>query len=193
MALAEVGEPELTALSEANTTGQLCRRFIGAAVSEILNMGKWKCARAGVELPQITLAPKDKPLGWDYAYQLPEDYIRIVSFNETDADEQWQKLYEVRGDRLLTQCPQAYIVYVRDLSVSGEDVHLMPPLLVRACALNLAARLAWVMHQNRTLRESLEQGCEAAVRKAKASGALEEFRPVLNPANGSRWLSVLGP
>jgi len=194
MALGEVGYTSsgLTSLGEDSTVAELCRRFIGPAVREVLNMGKWKCARAGVELPKLALTPEEKPLGWAHAYQLPEDYIRIVSFNEVDAEEQWQHLFEVRGDRLLTQHSKAYMVYVRDLSAKGEDVHVMPPLLTRAVVCNLASKLAFPLQQNTSFKQAMEQSCEIAMRRAKASGALEEFRPRLSQFVGSRWLSARG-
>jgi len=190
MALGEVGEVALTSLGEGSTVAELCRRFIGPAVREVLNRGHWKCARHGVELAKLSLPPKDKPVGWAEAYQLPEDYIRIVSFNEVDSWDRWRELFEVRGDWILTDAPRVHVVYIRDLSARGEDVHLMPPLLTKACALALAAKLAWPLQQGRALKESLEQSCEVAIRHAKASGAQEEFMPRQNLAQGSRWLGV---
>jgi len=195
MALGEVGHTSsgLTSLGEDSTTGELCRQFIGPAVREVLNMGKWKCARAGGQLAKLSLTDDEKRgMGWAEAYQLPEDYIRIVSFNEEEAEEQWQELFEVRADRLLTQLPRAHIVYVRDLSAKGEDVHLMPPLLARAVVCNLAAKLAFPLQQSTSFKQGMEQACEFAMRRAKASGALEEFKPRLNPFAGSRWLAARG-
>jgi len=189
-ALGEVGQEALTSLGDQTTTGELCRRFVGPAVREVLNRGHWKCARAGVELAKLALAAEDKPVGWAHAYQLPEDYIRIVSFNEVDSWERWRELYELRGDRILTDAPRVHIVYIRDLSARGEDVHVMPPLLARACVLNLAAKLAWPLQQSRGHKESLEQSMEIAIRQAKASGAQEEFMPRLDAAQGSRWLAA---
>jgi len=191
MALGEVGEVALTSLGEDSTVAELCRRFIGPAVREVLNRGHWKCARTGAELAKLSLpADEKRGIGWAQAYQLPEDYIRIVSFNEVDSWDRWRELFEVRGDWLLTDLPSVHVVYIRDLSARGEDVHLMPPLLTKAVALALAAKLAWPLQQGRALKESLEQSCEIAIRQAKASGANEEFMPRQNLAQGSRWLGA---
>lgn len=189
MALGEVGSQSITTLDEATTPAVTCKRFIYQAIREVLQSSKWKCARVQAELGQLTDEPS---FDWAYAYQLPADYVRLVSFNEVESGEQLQDMFEVQGNTLLTDETTASIVYVRDLSYVGNDVGLMPALLVKACYINLASKIAWPIQQSRTLKESLEQTAEVALRKAKAADSREEFRPLTDPAAGSRWIASRG-
>jgi len=189
-ALAEVGEQILTTLDEKTRPAELCRTMLGPAVREVLNRGLWKCARAQAELSRVVPSAGEEPIDWSYVYQLPEDYIRLAAFNEVDL---WQRvllphLFEVRGDKLLSNVERARVVYVRDLSAKGEEVHLMPPLLTRAVVLALAAKLSWPLTASRPIRQALEEACEIAIRHAKSAGAVEEHRPVLDQEAGSRWI-----
>lgn len=185
MALGEVAEQSITSLDDATTPARLCKKYIYQAIREALGKGKWKCARKAAELGQLTDAPA---FGWTYAYQLPTDYIRLVSFNEVDTEEQDQELFERQGSKLLTDESTASIIYICDLSANGNDINLLSPLLAKACYLNLASKLAWSLQQSRTLRDSLTKDYQDALREAKAADSNEEFRPVVNPASGSRWI-----
>lgn len=187
LALGEVGEQSLITINDTGTPAGHVRRFIYQTIREVLSRGKWKCARAQATLSQLTAVPL---FGWAYAYELPADYIRLVSFNETDTYEQDQELFEIQGRTLLTDEGTASIVYLKDLTIGSGDLGLMPPLLVKACALTLAAKLSWPMQQSATLKERLTLEAIQALREAKATDAVEEFRPVLNPASGSRWLAA---
>lgn len=185
-ALGEVGnQQDITTIDDATTPARTCKRHIYQAIREVLHSGLWKCAREQAELARLSAAPT---FGWDYAFQLPTDYVRLVSLNEVDANEQQQELFEVQGTTLLTDEDEASIVYIKDLTQNANDVNLMPPLMARACVLNLAAKIAWTLQQSRTLKESLEASYEAALRKAKGVDSREQFRPNIDPASGSRWL-----
>lgn len=186
-ALGEVGNSqEITTINDASAPARACKRHINQAIREALESGRWKCARQMVVLTQLADAPL---FGWAYAYQLPNDYIRICTFNEVDTSEQVQDMFEVQGNTLLTDESTASVVYIRDLSANANDVNLMGPLLTKACIVNLAAKIAWTLQQSRTLKESMELSYEAALRKAKSVNAGEEYRPTNDPAGGSRWLA----
>lgn len=186
LALGKVSEQALTSLNDATTPGAKCRQFIYQAIREVLAESKWKCARGQAELSELATAPT---FGWDNAFQLPTDYVRIVSFNEVSADDQFQELFEIQGTTLLTDEPTASIVYVKDLTSGSNTVAVMPPLMVKACYLNLAAKLAWPLAQSRTLETALEEAAEKAVRKAAIRDASEEFKPLTDRAAGSNWLA----
>ncbi len=186
LALGEVAEQTINTLDDATTPARAVKRYIAHSIREALAEAKWKCAREAAVLTQDATAPL---FGWDYAYQLPVDFLRMVSFNDTDPDNVVAELFEVRGRRVLTDESAAYIVYVADLTLATGDVNVMPPLLVKAVYLNLAAKLAWAMQQNRSLKSTLEELSMAAMKKARAADAQEEFRPLMNLASQSRWVS----
>jgi len=185
-ALGEVAEQTINTLDDATTPAREAKRFIFQAIREALGEAKWKCAREEAVLVQDATAPL---FGWEYAYNLPVNFIRMVSFNDIDPDNVTAELFEVRKRRLVTDETAASIIYVSDLTVGDGDVNSMPPLLVKAVYLSLASKLAWAMQQNRTLKAGLEELSVAAMKKARAADAQEEFRPLMNMASQSRWVS----
>jgi hypothetical protein len=186
MALSEVAEQDIVTIDDAAAPAKHCRRHIYQAIREVLASGTWKCARQpAYNLGQLTDSPD---FGWEYAYQLPVDYVRMYTFNEVTTEERWEEMFEVQGKTLLTDESTVSIVYIKDLTAPANDLSAMPPLMVRACYLNLASKIAWPLQQSRTLKEKLEDSAEKALKKALAVDAREEFRALQNPAAGSRWL-----
>jgi hypothetical protein len=185
-ALAELGSQRITTLDDATEPARLCKANVASAIKEILELGKWKAARAQAELTQNTSGPD---FGWDYSYNLPADYLRMVTFNEVDSDDVIQELFERQGNILLTDEDEVSIVYVKDLTVASNDVNLMGPLLTRCCILNLAIKLSIPLtNGSRAARDGLANDLEIALRKAKAANAGESFQPTIDPASGSRWI-----
>lgn len=187
MALGEVSEQAITTVNDATTPATHVRLHIYQAIREVLASGNWKCARQPAVLGRLTALPE---FGWAYAYQLPTDYIGMYEFNEVTTEERFQDMFEVNGKTLLTDESTASIVYIKDLSSDGNDISAMPPLMVKACYLTLAAKIAWPLQQSRTLKETLEASAEKALTKAKTRDAREEYRPTQNPAAGSRWVAA---
>ena len=185
LALGEVSENNITSLDDETTPAQTAKRFIYQSIREVLAAGKWKCARESVVLAQSGTSPE---FGWQYAYQLPADFIRVVRLNDIDADSVVNELFEVRGTRLETDESICKLVYIEDLTMSDGDVGSMPPMMVKACYLTLASKMAWKITQSRGLQATLEGKAEKALGRAKAIDAQQERRPLVNSAATSNWL-----
>ena len=101
-------------------------------------------------------------------------------------------MFEIEGTDLLTDETTANIVYVADVTqeAGGAGFNRMDPLLVKAVATMLAAKLAWPLQQSRTLQESLLQEAEADIRKGATAGARDAFEPLVNQASESTWISA---
>lgn len=184
-ALGEVAEQTINTLEDSVKPAREAKRYIKQSIREVLAAGKWKCAREAAVLSQDATAPA---FGWQYAYELPADFIRMVRFNDVDPDAVLNDLFEIRGTRIETDESICKIVYIEDLVFGDGDVGIMPPLMVKAVYLNLAAKLAWVMQQNRTLKEGLEEAAERALRRAKATDAQDEFMPLVDSSSTSQWI-----
>lgn len=183
-ALAEVAEQQITDFNEDSTPARLVSLHFNQAVREVLREGLWKCARTSAVLAELATAPD---FGWAKAYQLPNDILRLVSFNDIDPDDVREELFEIRGDQLQTDETLAKVVYIRDLTIADGDINAMDALLTKAVVLNLASKLAWPLQQSRTLQENLLGRYGEALRKAKAADARDEFRPTVNRLTSSRW------
>jgi hypothetical protein len=182
-ALAEVAQQRITSIDDATETARLCKLHLPQTIQEVLRSGKWKCAREEAELAELSDAPL---FGWEHAFQLPTDFIRIVSLNDIDPDDVEEPLFEIRGTALYTDEESASLVYVKDLY--SANVGLMDPLLCKAVYLDLAAKLAWPLQQSRTLKEVLEAKAEQALRVARNVDSRDERAPLVNRVRQSSWV-----
>lgn len=184
-ALAEVSENPITTLTEANERARLCNLHFKQVVREVLRGAKWRCARTRAVLSQSSPVPA---FGWDYKYALPADYIRLISLNQVDPDTVDKPMHEVEAKYLLTDETTASITYVYDVTYAS-DYSVLDALIVKAISLALAAKLAWPLQQSRTLKESLEQSAERALRKAKGVNSREAREPLEDQTQSSQWFT----
>src|SRR5690606_399370 len=88
--------------------------------------------------------------GWAYQYQLPTDYLAVIQLNSWQAWEA-RDLYEIEGNRLLTDQEQAELRYTARI----EDTEQYPPLFVEALYTKLASKLAEPLTGSGTRSEGL--------------------------------------
>lgn len=183
-ALDLVGQAQIMTLDDQTAAARKAKLHIYDAIREVLAAGKWTSAQKMSALAQLSDAPA---FGWSYNYQLPGDYIGMVSFNDVDPNDVQLELFEVRGRILYTDETTASIVYVCDLTLTGNDINAAAPLLTELFKLKLATKLAWVFQQSRTLKDSLNQ--EYAIKEKRALGrdAREFRRPLVNQLSQSSW------
>lgn len=188
-ALAEVGQTDtiLTDLNVNTTSARLCSIHYRPAVQEVLREGMWKSARTLATLVQDTIGPE---FGWKYSYKVPNDFLRIVFFNDVDSCDFNQELFEINGDRICTDETTVKIVYVRDLTIMEGDIGNADPLLVKSIYLNLANKMCWPLQQSRTLAEAIYARYGEALRRAKAADSRDERRPLANRLGQSNWIGA---
>lgn len=188
-ALGRVAEARISSIDEANEPARLCKLHLDQTVREVLRRGAWRSCRARAALALSSTAPA---FGWNKAYPLPVDFLRIVSFNDLDPENVERPLFEVEGGELLTDEGTANIVYIRDITqeTGGAGFNRMDPLLVKAVATMLAAKLAWPLQQSRTLQESLFAEAEADIRKAGSANARDAFESLVNQRQESSWVAA---
>ena len=191
-ALAELGADTISTLDDAKTSARVCKAHIFDSIREVLAVAPWKCARTQAVLAQVIPAPT---FAWTYGYQLPPDFISLVSFNEQTMDTcaRMQYLFEIQGTILLTNESFCKIVYVKDLTINQGDVNSMPPLITRACVLNLAATISFPLMQSTTLKQELQRQFDQVIRKAAARDTVGSFSPTIPANSGSNWFrSIYG-
>ena len=188
-ALGRVAETRIASIDDTNEPARLCKLHLDQTVREVLRRGLWRSCRKRAALAVSATAPA---FAWNKAYPLPVDFLRVVSFNDLDPDNVTRPLFEIEGTELLTDETTANIVYVADVTqeAGGAGFNRMDPLLVKAVATMLAAKLAWPLQQSRTLQESLLQEVEADIRKGATAGARDAFEPLVNQASESTWISA---
>jgi hypothetical protein len=175
-------------LDDDTGEARLCRRHFGNTMREVLRAAQWRCARRRVRLSPLAEPPE---FGWRAQFQLPADFVRLVSFNGDRRDGVSGPLFEIEGRRLLANEGSARVVYVRDVTMEGEPgLRNMDALLCRAAAIALAAKLALVYAPASPLSQKLEQALDIALRQARAANVFEAREPQI-PAVDERSSDLL--
>lgn len=129
-----------------------------------------------------------------YAFQLPQDFIRIVRFNDVDSMATSYPFWEIRADILWSNQTTAFLEYVRDVSMSGvpgansPTVGSLDPVLVEVIIKGLAARLSWVFQQSSRLQDQLKKEYDMMLARALAVDSRSERVALRSPFIDSSWI-----
>ena len=132
-ALGRLGEAPILSLTDTGATARACALHFKMTRDAVLRSHRWNFACKRGALAEMGTAPL---FGWDHAYQLPADFLRVVEVNESEdgAGNPWA----VEQDQLLTNDDAVNLVYVYRL----EDASKFDPLFNEALACKLAEKLA---------------------------------------------------
>lgn len=198
-ALDRVGQSQIMSLDDTTTSARKAKLHINECIRQVLRLGKWKSATKQATPAQLA----DVPLfQWSYAYQLPDDYIRMVKVIAADladtvtpgsalpvfGDAYEVPDYAIQGKTLLTNDTVVQMNYVADLTMGDNDVNVTDASLTELFILNLAVTLCWPFQQSRTLRESLLNEYQFKLRKALAADAQDSKDPLVNRLDDSEWI-----
>lgn len=146
-ALDMLGEQPVTAVDAASTASPHARTLARQwpfAFDELLRAFPWNWAKTRAALDRASPAPLFE---WDYAFELPADYITLLAINETNVGKpgDW---WEIESGMLLTDScgseDQALIEYIARPTDSALDAFLdrMDPLARNALVTLLASKIA---------------------------------------------------
>jgi hypothetical protein len=184
-ALDLVGQQQIVSLTDETAAARKANLHIYDAIREVLAVGRWKCAQKQSTLSRLADAPT---FAWDYAYQLPGDYLALVSVNENDPDDVQLDLWDIQGRTLLTDETAVNLTYMSDLTASGNDINAASQWVTECFKLKLATKLAWVFQQSRTLKESLNAEYFLKLKFALGRDARESRKPLVNQLSESNWI-----
>lgn len=144
LALNKFGNISITSLEDATKEARACKVFYPLLRDEMLYEHPWNFA---MKRADISAQLSDTPdFGYDYAYQLPADCLRVWELSDSDAE------WEVEsGELLVSQSENIYIRYIRKVTEAGR----FSPSFVNCLGLRLAAELCTKLSDNKTLRETL--------------------------------------
>ncbi|SKB08733.1 hypothetical protein SAMN02745166_05013 [Prosthecobacter debontii] len=135
VALGHLGQARITALAEPNASARACELHYLPVLKEVLRSHRWNFAVVRVEVE----ADEDAPVfGWSKQYSLPEDCLRVLEVNDSEAGDWISEEWVIEGRKLLTNAAELRLIYLRDL----EDAALTDPLFAQAFALKLAVALS---------------------------------------------------
>lgn len=126
---------EISSLDEGTGQARWAKDTYADTRDALLAAYPWNFAMGRVSLPALTAAPA---WGYDYAYQLPPDCLRLYAIQGEPESE--VQPYKVEGRTVVTDNPAPLkISYIRKVT----DPATFSPLFVEALAVKLAAEGAY--------------------------------------------------
>lgn len=101
-ALARIGTQQISSLTDGSTPALYCNNLLPEVVQSVYGQFDWKSARKRIELSALVDAPL---YGYDYAYQLPNDFMRIIATEDAGP-------FEIEGHTLLSDEEDMFITYI---------------------------------------------------------------------------------
>lgn len=143
-ALLLVGDEAIESFTDSSRAARICSKLYTVTKQKRLQSHNWNFSLAFQELAKIELTDgtPEEEFGYDYAYQLPPDYLRFISKNEPSND------YQIVGDKLYTSDDDVQILYQYDVSESE-----FPAYFTRVLELDMASLLAGALIQDESLMQ----------------------------------------
>ena len=154
----------ITALTDSNQAARDLNTMYAPVRDAELRKHPWSFALARVVLAPSASAPVFE---FDYAFQLPSDFLRLHPDYEYQAETDWQ----IEGNQLLTNDGDTlYLRYVKQVT----DANLFDALFREALAAQLAYQMAPPVTKNNTTRQDALNAYNLTIREAKKVNAIEK-------------------
>lgn len=160
------GDGRISSLTEGSRNANICNEQYPKLRDDLLRSHTWNFATTRAKLARRDEAPAFE---FNYKYQLPSDWIRVVSVHDNDAGAGHVR-YKIEGSTLLCDAEDVYLRYVRQVT----DPNDMPPDFREALAALLARDLALPVVQSNTLKQDMKDDFKRAARRARSTDAIED-------------------
>ena len=180
-ALERVGDERIAAIDDTSVTSARCNFNYPIARRQLLRKYPWSCAAKRATLAQSSETDVFEGRDERAIYQLPGDYLRMISVNE-QYDIYSRNKIEGRKIYSNEQAPLR-IRYVHDL----EDTNILEEAFKEALAMFLALKMCEPATQSNTKHDKILVDYRAAIAEAKKINAIE--REPQDIPDGS-WVEV---
>jgi len=157
MALDFIGKAPIQSFTEESTSAELISRSYDKARRDLLQSYDWSFALKTEELAASTVTPDD----WSYSFQLPADYLKLVSLVDLPKSTQYKR----RDSQIYIDSSELTIEYVSDL----QDSTKFSSMFDTALAYLIASRIAYPATKKRELMQDMLSGYITASAMARGS------------------------
>lgn len=165
-AFGKIDARQIQSFTDGTPEADLATSYYESTLEELLAEHPWRFATTRAEL-----APATAVDGWDYAFTLPSDLIRIVELADNENFYGSGTFRHHREGRLiLTYTDTCYLRYVQRFTT----VLYFPPLFQEALAQRFASYVGPHLNRSRAMSEALYELSERTLGKAKSAEAQEE-------------------
>lgn len=170
----------ITSLAQGTKEANACEVIYEELRDSLLEMHQWNFATKRQKLARLSEAPAFE---WDYAYQMPSDYIRIVHLYG-HPNGRGRIAYKIEGDTIVTDETDVYARYIARIS----DPNKMRPTFRVALSKLIASRLATSLAQSRSgAKELYSEFLTQDLPTAKSADSLQDFELGLPESD---WVAV---
>lgn len=173
-ALLKLGSDPITALTDTSESARTMNTLYDTIRDDLLAAHVWNFATKRAKLAQLTTAPA---YGWDYAYQMPADYLRTVEVHDNDGG-YGGAVYKIEnlgdhGPVVMADAPDIWMRYIARIT----DPNVMSANFREALAWALASSAAGRLLNSNTAVEQADKSARLALRRARSVDAIENSPP----------------
>lgn len=196
LAIARVGSELITDLdtdvADNVKSAVACQNVFDHVLMEVARAGRWNCLKTRAILPKPDCGPPtfdQAPLfQWTYAYQLPENCVRLIQFNGEFVDTRIKsQFFEIERRKILTDAEVAEIQYI----AACDNFNDWDPMLIECMVVLLASKIAFTLRQDGGVEQSLRTEYERiTLPKARSRNGNEIHERARDPGRNSSFLSA---
>lgn len=180
-ALGMMGVDPIMSFTDDTKVAQIINNVYTPTLKTVLALHDWNFALKRVKLNQ--LATNDQSDLWAYAYQEPNDIVKIESLRDANDN----KIdYEEFGNVIYANKNPVYLRYV--YYVEGMETKF-PPYFVNVLVYRLLMNICLPLQGNASLFQGYVALYEKALAEARGLDSIRGRKPVVN---NSKWLAGLG-
>lgn len=177
--LRKIGSSVIQSLTAGSPEANAANNLYGPHRLKMLRSHNWNFASKRAALARLAAAPA---FGYNYAYQLPPDFIRVVSVHPDDRGVS-NVDYKIESDKILSDAEDIYLRYVSDIT----DPNLMTADFREALSMSLAVDFSITIGDSNTMHENMRDEYMRTLLHAKSVDSMEDAQEE-EPA-GSWWTS----
>lgn len=164
-ALLQFGKSPIASFEEPGDLARLCSNLYPSERDSILRENDWNCSIKRDVLAPMATAPV---FGFSAQFQLPGDFLRMVSIGDYLVGTPYCQAFKVEGRRVLADATVLPIVYVYRSPEADWDSKLVELMTAR-----MLWKLAYPVTQSTSLRDELKDEYQALAKAARAIDAQE--------------------
>lgn len=149
LALSVLGEAPIFDLEQNSPSARACKRHYESTRDALLRHHRWNFA---IKRTILSRLEEDPAFGWAFAYQLPNDCLRVLELNGKQAGTS-NSDFEIEGDHLLTNAEVAMVRYTGQV----VDARFFDSLFLEALSYKLASAVAMEVTGSLTKKEAAER------------------------------------
>lgn len=159
-ALNYLGEPRIQSLTQNTTSAKYASDSIELSVRQVLRLHDWNSAQKRIKLSRLV---EENLFGFKYNYQLPNDYIRLVSLNDYEKD------FKIEGRILTTDEDEIELLYIAYPRLFSD----LDPGLIECIASKLAFNIAINVTGDKGAQVNMLELHERQLARARTNDAQE--------------------